>query len=110
MQKGKWIQALYRFVFSRCSVICLSEKLAEDLHGVCKKENILICANGIEELTSELISLNTKQPIKLLFFSNLIVTKGINMYLEMCRQLDQKMCPLKQLLPVSFQLILPLSI
>lgn len=73
---------LYRFVFKNSTIICLTPTLAEDVAGVKGNANIEICPNGIEFNDSFRGIRKYDEKIKLLFLSNLLPLKGINVYLD----------------------------
>jgi glycosyltransferase involved in cell wall biosynthesis len=86
---------LYPFVFKKAEVILLSPYLYSDIAKFVPLDRVHYCANGIPAITTE----NEKQgykcledrPIKLLFLSNLIASKGIWEVLHACVLLrDQK--------------------
>ena len=84
----KWLLPL---VYRKTKVILLSWKLYPDIEPVVKKEQIIICPNGIPEKNDEqTISKNRLAIPKLLFLSNLNESKGIWVLLDTCRILKQE--------------------
>ncbi len=73
---------LYNILFKNTIVILLSERLYSDVSKYVKKENVYFCPNGIPDINNlesyKKINANTK----ILFFSNLIESKGVFILLE----------------------------
>jgi len=84
---------LYKIVFKNSDVILLSEYLYPDIQKYVIKDRVHICPNGIPQINQNL-KIRTKKdntkPIKLLFLSNLIETKGVFILLEACQILRNK--------------------
>jgi len=78
---------LYQFVFKNSKVICLSKQLAKDIQKVKQNADILICANGVDDPGKETMPKREGEELRLLFFSNLIPSKGIKMFLDLCQSL-----------------------
>lgn len=76
----------YRYAFKNAEVILLSPHLYDDLKPLVSRNKISICPNGIVADDKE--KLYQKQPqegkVQLLFLSNLMVSKGIEVLLEAC--------------------------
>lgn len=87
-QPYKW---LLPFVYKNTKVILLSWHLYPDIEKVVKKEQIIICPNGIPELFDKEphIERNNDVP-QLLFLSNLIPSKGVYILLDACKILKEK--------------------
>lgn len=87
-QPYKWLLPL---VYRKTKVILLSWHLYPDIEKVVKKEQILICPNGIPELfeTEPHFERNNNAP-HLLFLSNLIPSKGVYVLLDACKILKNK--------------------
>lgn len=82
---------LYRFVFKNSDVILLSLYLYEDINTFVSKQQVYICPNGVESLlksNKNHLDLASK-PVKMLFLSNLIKSKGVFTLIEACRILQQ---------------------
>lgn len=80
------------FVYKNCKVMLLSWRLYPDVEKVVKKEDVMICPNGIppiEGLEVRGERLENKTP-KLLYLSNLIVSKGVYVLLDACKILKDK--------------------
>lgn len=75
--------------YSNTKVMLLSNHLYEDVSRVVKKEQILICPNGIPYVPFNISSSENKTP-HILFLSNLIESKGVFFLLEACRILKEK--------------------
>lgn len=101
----RWLLPL---VYKNTKVILLSWYLYPDIEKVVKKEQILICPNGIPSLGNDLQStVYSQQPLsygnityntqhiaqsvpRLLFLSNLIPSKGVYVLLDACKVLKEK--------------------
>lgn len=87
----KW---LIPFSYKNTKVILLSWRLYPDIEKVVKKENVMVCPNGIpplEEVSkgSEFMKVSNRVP-RLLYLSNLIVSKGVYVLLDACKILKEK--------------------
>lgn len=90
----RWLIPL---VYKNSKVILLSWRLYPDIEKVVPKENVLICPNGIkvtqktqnEETNKNLTNITDKSP-RLLFLSNLIVSKGVFVLLDALKRLANK--------------------
>ena len=84
---------LYRYVFKNTNIILLSNYLYDDVENFVSKEQVFICPNGVEDIVkSNKIITEAVRPIKILFLSNLIKSKGVFVLIEACRILQQKGC------------------
>tara|TARA_B100000809_G_scaffold225176_1_gene235954 strand:- start:8821 stop:9918 length:1098 start_codon:yes stop_codon:yes gene_type:complete len=82
---------LYSFVFKNAEVILLSQLLYNDVSTFVSKENIHICPNGISPFIESIPKVSKEvNKVKLLFLSNLIETKGVNVLLDACSLLKEK--------------------
>lgn len=82
---------LLPFAYHNTKVILLSWHLYPDIEDVVKKEQIMICPNGIPEiLESNNIPKRNNIIPKLLFLSNLIPSKGVYVLLDACKILKEK--------------------
>ncbi|PBQ33846.1 glycosyl transferase family 1 [Sphingobacteriaceae bacterium] len=76
-----WRFKLYKYVFKKVQVICLSERLIEDVEEIYHGE-VLVLPNGIPQVNFvNTYSLKT-EPIQLLYLSNLVTGKGILILLD----------------------------
>lgn len=84
----KWLlPAVYRGT----TVILLSWYLYPDIEKVVKKEQVVICPNGIPEIFTEEPHFTRNNPVpRLLFLSNLIESKGVYVLLDACKILKEK--------------------
>ena len=81
---------LYKILFNKVKVILLSKYLYYDIEKYVKLINVYFCPNGIP-LVQPIQSYSKKNsPIKLLFLSNLIETKGIFVMLDALKLLKDK--------------------
>ena len=88
----KW---LMRFTYKNTKVILLSWRLYPDIEKVVKKEDVMICPNGIPPLKAESKESSnglksSKGVPRLLYLSNLIVSKGVYVLLDACKILKDK--------------------
>ena len=73
----------YKRFFRNIKVILLSKFLYQDFSKYVDKENVEICPNGIPELfTEEPCFIRDNRPIKILYLSNLIISKGVYVLLD----------------------------
>ncbi len=84
----KWLlPAVYRGT----KVILLSWHLYPDIEKIVKKEQVIICPNGIPELFTQEPHFTRNNPVpQLLFLSNLIESKGVYVLLDACKILKEK--------------------
>lgn len=79
---------LYPFVFKKAEVILLSPYLYSDIEGFVPKDRVHYCPNGIPKIIEQDIlqeyKFHERQPLELLFMSNLISSKGIWEVLHAC--------------------------
>lgn len=83
----KW---LLRKTFKRTTMICLSEKLTADIRTVYKPTPFIL-HNGIEVVNDEVVPRNNKAP-RVLYLSNLVTTKGIEVFLQSLVELHKQGC------------------
>lgn len=87
-QPYKWLLPL---TYRNTKVILLSWYLYPDIEKVVKKEQVMICPNGIPEIfeSEPHFERNNEVP-HLLFLSNLIPSKGVYVLLDTCKILKDK--------------------
>lgn len=84
----RWLLPL---VYRNTKVILLSWRLYPDIEKVVKKEQILICPNGIPEtLKEEPVAKRNNRIPHLLFLSNLLIAKGVLVLLDALEILKEK--------------------
>jgi len=89
-QSKKWIyKVLYKFAFYKSEIICLSNLLTYDIKPVYKGK-IHIVNNGIPDFAKEQKRLIENDVVQLLFFSNLILSKGVLEFVSILKSLKQK--------------------
>lgn len=81
---------LYRMVFKGSEVILLSPKLYPDIQKYVNKEHVYYCPNGIKDVEKVVGLERDAQPVRLFFLSNLMVSKGVYLLLEACKDLKKK--------------------
>lgn len=83
-----WLMPL---VYRNTKVILLSWHLYQDIADVVKKEQVVICPNGIPEIFDKVPSFERANELpELLFLSNLIPSKGVYVLLDACKILKEK--------------------
>lgn len=82
---------LYKFTFKATKSILLSSLLYPDISKYVRKENVFFCANGIPDLNNSAIKKtgNDVDTCKLLFLSNMVVEKGVQVLLNACKILRE---------------------
>ena len=87
----------YKWMFNESKVILLSKHLYVDIKKYVSPDQVYYCANGIaDETLNHSLKLNkSKKPlnVELLFLSNLIKTKGVQILLEACKDLKDNGLP-----------------
>ena len=78
--KSNFKKRLYEYAFKNCEIICLSGLLSNDIDNVFNGE-IHIVNNGIPEVNYPITKSQNNANIKILFLSNLIMSKGIIDYI-----------------------------
>jgi len=81
---------LYRKVFKNAHAILLSKHLYSDIQKYIPENNVYYCPNGIPESVASQKPKESKNPVEILFLSNLIESKGVFVLLESCKILEQK--------------------
>ena len=79
---------LYKLFFKNAKVILLSELLYPDICNYVKSSDVYYCANGIPILGAK--PHETRQIPRILFLSNLIVSKGVLQLLDACKMLVER--------------------
>ena len=84
--------SLYQYVFKKSSVIILSKYLYDDIKTFVSMEQVYICPNGVEDFRKKSVQKleNESKPVKILFLSNLIESKGVFILIEACEILRTK--------------------
>ena len=88
-QPYKWLLPL---VYRNTKVILLSWYLYPDIKKVVKKEQVMICPNGIPCLNEDDNESSNSQRTKanILFLANLIPSKGVYVLLDACKMLRER--------------------
>jgi len=91
LRQNKYVDnLLYKFVFKNSYVILLSSKLYADIQKYVSKEQVYYCPNGIPDIEVKQHKKEETTVVKLLFLSNLLVSKGVFILLEVCRILKSR--------------------
>lgn len=92
-RQDRWLDdKLYRRFFRGVKVMLLAEGLYGDVEKYVARENILICANGIPDIVGNqsLPIQGETEGVRLLWLTNIMVTKGIMEYLEALKMLKER--------------------
>ena len=93
LRQDKWFDnLLYRIIFVNSELILLSKFLYPDVQKYFSKEDIYFCPNGIPDKARNNLGHFCKDKdslVNILFFSNLIESKGVYILLEACEILKQ---------------------
>lgn len=90
--KRKFNQLLYKFVFNNSNIIHLSGKLIQIEFSTLGLKNVKfhIVPNGVDLNFSDVPAIKKDKAVRLLFFSNLFIEKGIFILLEVFEKICQK--------------------
>lgn len=84
----KW---LLPYTYRNTKVILLSWLLYNDVEKVVKKEQVIVCPNGIPAVDNNEFNIERNNEVtRLLFLSNLIPSKGVYVLLDACKMLKEK--------------------
>lgn len=91
-QDCKFDDYLYKKFFNGVKVILLAENLYDDIKKYVKRENVVICNNGIPDVTADLhdIGKHMSKPLKMLYLSNMMEEKGVWVLIDACRILKER--------------------
>ncbi len=85
------LSLLYRFQFKNARVILLSSKLYYDIQKFVPKHRVYYCSNGIPDFKHDFNHVANKGSIpNILFLSNMLITKGIEVLLKTCQILVER--------------------
>ena len=82
-------RGLLPWVYRKVDVILLSWKLYPDVKEVVPQKKVWICPNGIPDMAFRKPKVQSRYP-RLLFLSNLVVSKGVYVLLDACQQLKER--------------------
>lgn len=85
-----WKKKLYKFQFKNSKSILLSSFLENDVSQFVSRKDIYICPNGIPAISQVTKKNKDECTCQILFFSNLIESKGVYMLLEACKILKNR--------------------
>lgn len=84
---------LLPMVYRNTKVILLSWRLYPDIERVVKREQVMICPNGIPDTNGKMTSSERHNDVPhILFLSNLIISKGVLVLLDALRILKDRGC------------------
>lgn len=88
---------LLKLVYRKSKVILLSWRLYPDISKIVRKEQVMVCPNGIPDMVDDsvlpncqLASADVSKVPELLYLSNLIESKGVYVVLDACKILKEK--------------------
>jgi len=90
--QSKINKILYQFVFYDADVVLLSKYLYPDIQEYVPESRVHICPNGIADIVSDNKPhfLKNGDPVKILFLSNMIESKGVFVLLDACSILKKR--------------------
>ncbi|MBN2469061.1 MAG: glycosyltransferase [Deltaproteobacteria bacterium] len=91
MAQGNFTRCLFRWTFSRAKVILLSPLLYEDISHLVNRSNCCFLPNGIPDVSKGYTYLKNTDTVgipRILFFSNMMRSKGILVLLEALNALN----------------------
>lgn len=90
-QNSNLKKTLFKYIFKNSKVIVLSPLLYGDIESYVAKDSVYVCANGLKDVAKKRINTQCSESenIRVLFLSNLIASKGVNVLLEACSILHQ---------------------
>jgi len=84
---------LYRLIYKKTNVIMLSPHLYYDIQKYVSEDSVFYCPNGVPDLFKIYrfkVKSDDKETVKILFLSNMIISKGVFELLEACKILHNK--------------------
>jgi glycosyltransferase involved in cell wall biosynthesis len=90
-----WKKMLYKFQFKNSKSLLLSSLLENDISQFVARKDIYICPNGVPAISQESKKNHDERICQILFFSNLIESKGVYVLLEACKLLKKKNIPFR---------------
>lgn len=82
MQEDWKYRMMYRYFFSKLKVILLGESLYHDVATFVKREDVLICPNGIPESNCSSEKSKSQETPRILWLSHIMLTKGVMEFLD----------------------------
>lgn len=91
-QDCKFDDFLYRRFFNRLKVILLAENLYADIKKYVKRDDVVVCNNGIPDATDNSHSMekHVSKPLRMLYLSNMMEEKGVWVLIDACRILKER--------------------
>lgn len=88
--RNRFNSFFYKYVFEKANVILLSGYLYPDVKRFVREDRVHICPNGIPVEYKQFEAKRTNEIPKILFLSNLLISKGIFILLEACLLLKNR--------------------
>ncbi|HMO33384.1 MAG TPA: glycosyltransferase family 4 protein [Lacibacter sp.] len=93
-ERHAWKARVFRWALdhSNTNILLLSPHLYHDVAAIVKPEQVLYCANGIAETSTGTTKTTAaaNKPVQLLFLSNMLRSKGMDILVEACSLLHKK--------------------
>lgn len=90
MQEDWKYDIMYRYYFSRLKVILLGESLFHDIAKYVKREDVLICPNGIPDNNPDPQRPHDNKVPRILWLSHIMLTKGVIEFLDALKILKDR--------------------
>ncbi len=88
--QDRWLDdMLYKRFFRNLKVILLADALYADVEKYVRREDPIICANGIPDIEVSRMP-HDGMPLRFLFLSNLLIDKGVLVLLDAIQQMKEK--------------------
>lgn len=93
MQTDWKYSMMYKYCFANLKVILLGESLYHDVASFVKRENVIICPNGIPDTNAHPEQLPDNKVPRILWLSHIMKTKGVIEFLDALKILKAKKLP-----------------
>lgn len=90
MQSDWKYRMMYRYYFANLKVILLGESLFHDVSTFVKREDVIVCPNGIPDTNQHPEQLPNNQVPRILWLSHIMMTKGVIEFLDALKILKSK--------------------
>lgn len=83
---------IYPLVYKNVKVILLSWHLYDDVKKIVDRNDVFICPNGIKPIENTIIQRTLNQTPRILFLSNMLVDKGVLVFLDALAIAKRRSC------------------